>query len=84
MDKGLFFLILAIAGVWLILDDFFGRRYISNFSEKIAPKPLETVKQKATDFIEQKKQQFNEARKQEQKSYFGELKQKLLEQNRPA
>lgn len=37
-DKSLFFLVLALALVWLVLDEFYGKGLISKFIVKMIPK----------------------------------------------
>lgn len=35
MDKAMFFLILGLACIWLVLDQFFGNKYIENFTKNV-------------------------------------------------
>ena len=37
-DKSLFFLIMSLACFYLVLDEFYGRNYISQFIVKMIPK----------------------------------------------
>ena len=37
MDKGLFFMTLSLACFWLILDDFFGKGYITRVVRNVIP-----------------------------------------------
>ena len=36
-DKGLFYLVLALLCFWLVLDEFYGKRYITNFIVELIP-----------------------------------------------
>ena len=57
MEKGLLFFTLSMVAVWLILDDFFGSKRVSNMAMKMTPDintPLDTVKEgidKATESV---------------------------------
>jgi hypothetical protein len=37
MDSGLFFLTLAMLCIWLILDEFYGKKRISTFANLVIP-----------------------------------------------
>ena len=37
-DKSLMFMILALGCVWLVLDEFYGKNYISKFITALIPK----------------------------------------------
>lgn len=37
-DNSLFFMIISLACVWLVLDEFYGHNYISQFVVKMIPK----------------------------------------------
>ena len=43
MDKGLFFMTMALACVWIILDDFFGKKYISTLVSNLIPDDIGKV-----------------------------------------
>lgn len=50
-DRGLVFFIGAVALVWLILDDFYGKKYISRFVDNIAGDADEAIKDAIIDNV---------------------------------
>lgn len=66
MEKGLLFLILSLACFWVILDDFFGNRHLSNFTRSISPNPSTPV-DKVVDKVEEIKDNYDKASEEYQK-----------------
>lgn len=50
-DRGLVFFIGAIVLIWLILDDFYGKKYISKFVDNIAGDADEAIKDAIIDNV---------------------------------
>lgn len=79
MDKGLFFLILSILLFWVILDDFFGKKHVSNLARNIAP-----TWNPVGSFVEKKKEQYKEAAEQEHDSFLGKQQREFFNKYGPA
>lgn len=54
MEKGVLFLTLTAACLWIILDEFFGTKKVSNVAQQLtpnAPNPFEKTKEAVKDFM---------------------------------
>lgn len=90
MDRGLFFFILGLASIWLVLDEFVGKKRLTTFAGLMTPdlsiaKEVkeavsdagEKLNEKAPNIFYSKK----DPKDKEKKSYFEIMQEKVLEQS---
>lgn len=90
MDRGLFFFILGLASIWLVLDEFVGKKRLTTFAGLMTPdlSMAKEVKQAVSDAgekLNEKAPDIFHSNKdpddKKKKSYFEIMQEKIMEQS---